>query len=81
DTLIFNQNDGRRYADAPSFVGAVLHVGGLRKGKYRVEFCDTTTGEVTGTETVDLTDKRLEVPLLKVQVDLAVKIKPAEPTR
>jgi len=75
DTLIFNQNDGRRYTDAPSFVGAVLRVPALRRGKYRVEFYDTTTGDVTGTENVHLSDSTLEVPLLKVQVDLAVKIK------
>ena len=80
DALIFNNNDGQRYKSAPSFVGSVLEVKGLQHGRYRVEFYETTDVSATGkpkvqTQTVTHRGETLGVPLLKVQVDLAVKIK------
>jgi len=75
DSQIFTRNDGRRYRRPPTFVGCVLWVPSLRTGKYTVEFWNTYTGKITQTETVRFSKGVFQVPLPKVQADLAVKIK------
>jgi len=75
DVPIFTQNNGERYRHPPSFVGCTLTVPGFEPGKYRVEFWNTTSGKVTGTQDVDHYGGDFRLPLPTVQADLAVKIK------
>lgn len=75
DWQIFSRNDGKRYRQPPTFVGCLLWVPGLSKGKYRVEFWNTYSGKMTHSEDVDFKGDAFQVPLPKVRADLAVKIK------
>ena len=75
DAAVYAQNNGERYKHPPSITGCTLGVSGLEPGKYRVEFWDTTTGSVTGTEDVDNAAGDFKVPLPAVQADIALKIK------
>ena len=75
DSDIYSRNDGNRYRHPPTFVGCVLWVPGLATGTYTVEFWNTCTGKVIQTETVNHRKDTFQVPLPKVQADLAVKIK------
>jgi hypothetical protein len=58
---------------------ARLALGGLKSGRYRVEFWDTTKGCCTGTQEVDYrptaTDQVMQIGLPPVKRDIAIKVK------
>ncbi len=59
---------------------ATMNIGGLRPGKYRVEFWNTYTGELIGSQNIEFTKdtKNVEVNLPAVKRDIALKIKPVK---
>ena len=57
--------------------GASATVQGLTPGKYRVEFWDCTTGEITATKEMVSDSGGLAIPLPTLQVDIALRIRPA----
>ena len=64
-----------RYRHPPSFVGATLVVPNLQQGKYSVEFWNTYSGKVTGTQEASTQGETLKISLPTVQADLAVKVR------
>ena len=53
---------------------ATVEIRGLRKGTYRVEWCDTYQGKTIRTEQVSSRDDRLQIPVPSFSHDIACKI-------
>ena len=77
---IYNQKTPFGDEEPEEVSNAAMNIGGLRPGKYRVEFWNTYTGEPIGTQDIEfLKDtKNVEVKLPVVKRDIALKIKPVQ---
>jgi hypothetical protein len=61
--------------------GASARVTGLIPGKYRVEYWDCDKGTILQTKTISNTATGLPVPLPTLQIDIAVRVRPAGEAR
>jgi hypothetical protein len=61
--------------------GATLSVVGLRQGAYRVEFWDTTQGQIVESSEVPSQKTAVECPIPPLVRDIAFKVKPATSPR
>jgi uncharacterized repeat protein (TIGR01451 family) len=71
--------DASKNPPLPPAVSGTVTVSGLRDGTYKVEWWDTTTGQVTRSEDVACSAGNLVLTINQLQSDIACKIRPQAP--